>query len=317
MFARRILPAVSAGVMILAVSMLASGADKQRITVAAGTQGGSVYTFATALSSIVNKYAPGVELSVRSGGTSENILLLESGEVKLAGSSGMDYFTTRNARPQDSPSIRTVSVVFPFLQVIMVPKDSPANSLADLKGKRFAMTDRRTGAYTVNKLMIETLGFAESDFRAQYQSVSTTTDAFRAGNLEAFGIIIPPGGSPFVTEMSNSTRGLKFVWLTQPELDKIIKQYPFFAPYTFPAKSLPGIEKDSNTFGYWSELVASKDLSDDVAYQIVKTMHERHAELVQIFRSTAQATPQNTVKAATFPLHPGAQKYFREIGALK
>ena len=317
MFARRIAPALISGAMVLTISLHAPGADKQRITVAAGTQGGSVYTFATALSSIVNKYAPSLELSVRSGGTSENILLLESGELKLAGSSGMDYFTTKNARPQDSPSIRTVSVVFPFLQVIMVPKDSPANSLADLKGKRFAMTDRRTGAYTVNKLMIETVGLSESDFRAQYQSVSTTTDAFRAGSLDAFGIIIPPGGSPFVTEMANSTRGLKFIWLAPPELDKIVKQYPFFKPYMFPAKSLPGIEKDSNTFGYWSELVATKDLSDAAAYQIVKAMHEHHAELVQIFRSTAPATPQNTVNAATFPLHPGVQKYFREIGALK
>lgn len=317
MIARTRVLVLLAGLMTLGIATQTTAADKQRITLSAGTQGGSVYTFATALSSLVNKYSPSVELSVRSGGTSENILLLESGELKLAGASGMDYYTTKNAPPKDSAMIRTVSVMFPALQVIMVPKDSPANSVADLKGKRFAMNDRRTGAYTVNKIMLEALGFSEADFRSQYQSVSATTDAFRAGGLDGFAIIIPPGGASFVTEMANSTRGLKFIWLTQQDLSKILKQYPFFAPYTFAAKALPGVDKEANTFGYWLEVIAAKDMSDEAAYQIVKVMHERHDELVQISRATALATPRNTVTAAAFPLHPGTQKYFREIGALK
>ena len=317
MFARSILPALVAGVVAAACGMQVLAADKQRLTIAAGTQGGSVYTYSTALSSLVNKYSPTVELSVRSGGTSENILLLESGEVKLAGSSGMDYYTTKQARPQESTLIRTLSVVLPFGQVIMVPKDSPANTLADLKGKRFAMNDRRTGAYTVNKLMLEAVGLTEADVRGTYQSVTVSTDAFRSGNLDAFAIIVAPGGAPYVTEMANSSRGLKFLWLSPADVAKITRQHTFFTPFTFPAKSLPGVENEAHTFGYWSELVAARDLPDEAAYQIVKVINERRDEFVQMFRSTGSATPQNTVKAASFPLHPGAQKYFREIGALK
>ena len=317
MSARTIVPALFAGLLGLLVAGGAAAADKQRLTLSGGTQGGSVYTFGTALASVVNKYSPSVELSVRSGGTTENILLLESGELKLAGASGVDYFIAKNAQPKDSASIRTVTVMFPFLQVVVVPRDSPANTVADMKGKRFGMADRRTGSYTVNKIMFDVLGIGESDMRAQYQSLNTMVDALRGGSLDGFAVVLPAGGAPFVSELANSSRGLKFLWLPPADLARLLKQYPFFTPLSFPAKSLPGVDKEAFTYGYWGELLATADLADEVTYQIVKVMHEHHAELMQIFRSTSEATPQNTLEAAAFPLHPGVQKYYRETGVLK
>ena len=86
-----------------------------------------------------------------------------------------------------------------------------------------------------------------------------------------------------------------------------------------PAGAYPGQKEAVNSVGSWSYILARTDLPDDIAYRLAKALHNGHAALVKRVDQGRETTPQNTVAAAPSPgqIHPGVQKYLREIGALR
>jgi TRAP transporter TAXI family solute receptor len=102
--------------------------------------------------------------------------------------------------------------------------------------------------------------------------------------------------------------------------DKIVKKYPYYVKITIPAKTYPKVDNDVLCLGDSNVLIASKQMEEDVAYKIVKAIFENVDKgkwaLINIHPIAAQLTPKNAINSP-IELHPGAIKYFKEVGAIK
>ena len=110
--------------------------------------------------------------------------------------------------------------------------------------------------------------------------------------------------------------GGRFIGLTPDEVATVNAKHNFLKPITVPAGAYEGQKDAVNSVGSWSFILARTDLPDDVAYRLAKALTNGHAALVKRLDQGKETTPQNTKLAAPKPdqIHPGVQKYLREIG---
>jgi TRAP transporter TAXI family solute receptor len=290
----------------------------ERFVIPTGSMGGSYYTSGTVLAELINKNVKGAEVSIRASGTQENIAMIVNKEVPMAISSGMDYNAVMQAIPQKSKDICTIMVLNQLYQIVVVPKNSPANSLADLKGKKIQMGDRRSGQYLFNKSLLQSMGLKESDFKAEYMSQSDAATSFTEGKLGA-NLITTALPSPSMTQMATGGKGIKIITFNEKVLNKFVKKYPFYNVIDVPADKFPdcNIKETAKIPMMWSELLVGAKVSDELVYNVTKAINEHYQEMVKSYRGLQYATPENTIKYSSFKLHPGARKYYKEIGLIK
>ncbi|MDL2210376.1 TAXI family TRAP transporter solute-binding subunit [Desulfovibrio sp. OttesenSCG-928-O18] len=302
--------------------MLSSGAalaaEKKNIIIPGGTMGGSMYTTVTLLTNVLNKYVPELSVSARASGTKENIFQLKGKEVEFATASGFDYWSATGEDPTKAKDVCTAVVVYQQFAPIVVQRDSAINTAADLKGKRINLCDRRTGSYTVNTHLLEVIGLTEKDIVPFYLSSSAGSAALTESRVDSvFFLTALP--APAMSLVTNSAKGGKFIPLSDAQLDALVKKYPFYSIVDVPAERMPdlGVKGSAKVPSYGAELLVGADVPEDLVYKVVKATMEHKDELIAGMASLSFISPESTVKYAGMPLHPGAQRYFREIGALK
>jgi len=296
----------------------ASNAETKNIVIPAGSMGGSLYTAATVISNVISNNVPGLSASARASGTTENILLLKGKEVSIAMSSGMDYFVATKEQPALSPDVRSITVLPFLMQVMIVPKDSQANTVSDMKGARVNFGDRRTGQYSVCLHILDALGLKESDFRTEYLSSSNSATAFQEGKIDG-NFFLTSLPAPSLMRMAVSKRGAKLIRFTDEELNKITKKYPFYKIREIKPTDMPELKlQQSMKFpNYFPELLVLSTVPDELVYNITKALVENQKALLDGWGSLKWATPKNTIENTAFKLHPGTEKYYREKGFLK
>ena len=97
-------------------------------------------------------------------------------------------------------------------------------------------------------------------------------------------------------------------------MDLVRKAIPELTPSTIPAGTYSSLEQDSATVGVYNFAIGRSDLPEDLVYQLVKTVHANRPRLVSMTEAAAETIPQNIVKNTFLPFHPGAVRYYREIG---
>jgi TRAP transporter TAXI family solute receptor len=110
----------------------------------------------------------------------------------------------------------------------------------------------------------------------------------------------------------------KLVPATGEQIDKIVSGNPYYAYSTVPAGMYRGTEQDVKSFGVAATLVTTSDVSDEVAYNVAKAVFENFETFTRLHPAFANLKKEDMVKAGlSIPLHPGAVKYYKEIGLLK
>jgi len=286
---------------------------------ATGSMGSSSYTLTAAAAKLLKKYA-NIDLAVRSGGTAENPLLLERGELDVANATGVGLFEVYKDDVPNRP-LRVLQSRFPASEVLMVPKNSPINSLSDIKGKRIGIGVQGSSGVVVYEHIITALGISKSDVSSQLVSSAASVTSMREGSLDGFlGLIGIP--APPLIDMASSPLGLKMVNLTEEECKKVQQKYPA-ASYVcgkYSASLIPGYTgPDFTTIDTYDHWLVKDTFSEDLAYTIVKTLAEHQKEWEEMYSLAKNSTPENIVKNTppALKFHPGAAKYFKEIGVLK
>ncbi|MBA4397323.1 MAG: TRAP transporter substrate-binding protein, partial [Syntrophus sp. (in: bacteria)] len=117
-----------------------------------------------------------------------------------------------------------------------------------------------------------------------------------------------------------ATRDIVLIPIDQKLADKIVRKYPYYVKIVIPGKTYSKVDYDVLCLGDSNVMVANRKMKEDVAYKIVKAIYSNVNEgkwaLINVHPVAAQLTPANAVNSP-LPLHPGAVKYFREVGALK
>jgi TRAP transporter TAXI family solute receptor len=213
----------------------------------------------------------------------------------------------------------TLFQMYPAPEHIVTVSGKGIKSIKDLKGKKVSIDVPGSGCAVMAKAILEEYGFnLEKDLTIANLSQSESVQALKDGVVDAvFFNFAYPGAA--VLDLA-ATRDIVLVPVEREMADKIIKKYPYYVKITIPAKTYPKADYDVLCLGDSNVLIANKQMEEEVAYKIVKSIFENVDKgkwaLMNIHPIASQLTPKNAINSP-IELHPGAVKYFKEVGAIK
>jgi len=306
------------GSVLAATTFSAAAAyDISRVTFSTGSVGGSTYTWAAMASNVLSQHIDGVTFSSRSGGTTENVLLVEQGEITAATILSTDYWSAKQgADPTaESTDLRVLWYMFPTYVTFVVPKDDPASTVQEMKGKRMSVGARDGGVWVMWQIIKGPLGLKDEDFDLVYLGSGASATAFKDGQIDAF---MSQGGLPFppLVEIAQSDRGAKIVLFSEEELANVEASTRLVKRGKVEPGLLPGVDHEIDTLTTGVFVVVNKDFPEDLAYEIAKALDANYEELKTAYKAAAHSTAENTAANDYIPLHPGTRKYLVEKGLL-
>jgi len=308
-------------VICMAVCLVFAGpavAKKTFLTIGTGSPGGCYYPLGGGMSVIVQKTIDGVRCAAESTGASvENSRLVGIGDTDMGMVMGsVAYKATMGLKPFNKKyPLVALFQMYPAPEHIVTTKQSGIKTIADLKGKKVSIDVPGSGCSTMAKAILEAAGFdLEKDLKLANLSQSESVQALKDGIVDAcFFNFAYPGSA--VMDIA-ATRDLVLVPVDKMFADKVVEKYPYYLQVTIPKGTYDDVDYDVLCMGDSNVMVANKDMSDDIAYKIVKAIYSNVNEgkyaLINIHPIAAQLTPANAVNSP-IALHPGAAKYFKEV----
>jgi len=322
---KRLLITLSA--IVLAVSLgfavQTSAAEKKIfLTLASGSPGGAYYPLGGGMSVIIQKTVEGFRCAAESTGASvENSRLVGGGDSDMGMVMGsVGYNATQGKAPFEKKyDLVALFQMYPAPQHLVTTAQSRIKSIADLKGKKVSIDVPGSGCSTMAKIILEEAGFdLAKDLTIANLSQTESVQALKDGVIDAVFFNFAYPGSAVMDLVA--TRDIVLVPMEQKLADQIIKKYPYYVKIVIPGKTYAKVDYDVLCLGDSNVMIANKKMKDEVAYKIVKAIYTNVNEgqwaLKNVHPIAAQLTPQNAVNSP-LPLHPGAAKYFKEVGALK
>jgi hypothetical protein len=291
------------------------------VTIASGSVDGVYYPIAGAISRITSDDK---DLNIRatvesSGGSVANVQLIRSGAADFAllqndvayfalNGIGLEVF---NGKPMKG--MAGVFSVYPELMHIVATHASGVKSVHDLKGKRVALGPRGSATEQNAVQTLAAHGIREGDLRAAARiSFSASADQLKAGAVDAAFFMLPLG-APVITDAFNSGK-LALVPVSTAPADALLRQFPFFTMGEIPANTYKGQDRELPTPAVMAMVVARSGLSDDLVYRFTRVVFDNLTKFHAAHAAARNLTLQTALVGMTLPLHPGAERFFKEKG---
>ncbi len=287
------------------------------ITIGTGTVGGSYYPLGGAMAKIWTDNIPNVHASVQStGGTIQNIQLMADKQSEV-GFTDTKYVLAYNgvADWEGDPQtwLRGLLPLYPEPTNILVAKDSGIKTLEDMKGKRVSIGAVGSGTESTSRELFSVLGMdADKDIKAFMLGTGDTAKAFQDKQIDA-AILVGSLGMSSIVELT-SLNLVDFLDVPDDVFDKIFEVNNTWVKFTIPANYYQNQPNPVYTYSAFNTLSCREDLQEDLAYQMVKTLFEHKEDLLAVRQTMENMTLENVEKIA-IPIHPGALKYYKEMGA--
>ena len=285
-----------------------------------GPSGGTFQYFASAISTLAKKNKIRV-LTSSSGGSIENIRLVNSGKSKFGVAySGHVYAGRKGTLPNDKntyKNVMAVSFLYGAPAQLVVKKKSGISNPKGLKGMRIGIGNAGSGAAANAEIFFRQLGLWDS-IDKEFLGYRGAADAFNNGQLDAFWIFAGfPNASVLEAALQSDVTILNTY--SAAEEAKLFVDYPYFEEVIIPANTYSGQTKDVKTFQDGALWVANRDVPEDVVYNLLKSIYNEDAlkYMVEVHKSAVEMTIKNGIKGIVTPLHPGAEKFWKEKGILK
>ncbi len=311
----------------IAATILGAGAvnAQEFITIGTGSVTGVYYPTGGAICKLVNKDRKehNIRCSVEStGGSIYNVNTIRSGELDFGiVQSDWQYHgyngTSEFAEQGPFKKLRAMFSLHTEPFNIIARSDAGINGVADLAGKRVNIGNPGSGDRATMQVVMDAFGWTNDSFTlASELKGSERSQALCDNKIDAFIYMVGhPNGS--IKEATTSCDA-KLVPATGEQIDKIVADNPYYAYSTVPAGMYRGTDQDVKSFGVAATLVTTSDVSDEVAYNVAKAVFENFETFTRLHPAFANLKKEDMVKAGlSIPLHPGAAKYYKEIGLLK
>ncbi len=300
--------------------VLGVGVSQGTLSIATGGTGGVYYPYGGGLAELIDSYIEGYSAIVEVTGASvENVALVAAGESDLAlalADTVYQAYTgtgTEALEGRTLDTLRSLAAIYPNAIQIVTVEGSGITSLADLRGKRLSVGAPASGTEVSARTLLEANGISYDDFRPERLNFNETANALRDGQIDAgFWSVGPPTSS--ILDLA-STRNIVLIPLSEEEIAAAIAAEPTFAPYTLREGLYPGVTSGVPTISTPNVLIADASMDEGLAYEIVKTMYEHVDELIAIHPAANDTTVEFSLTSSPIPFHPGALRYYEEIGA--
>lgn len=318
--------------VIMAMTMLSAGqlqaAEKKSYLLATASTGGTYYPVGVAISTLTKvKLLPKKKIgmsAINSAGSGENVKLLRENEVQFAILQGLfGYYAWNGTGPvkKDGPQkgLRAVSMLWQNVEQFTVLSDfAKTGTLSDLegmKGKFMALGKKNSGTIGSNTKILGNLGIdAAKDYKLVHVGYGPSGDALQNGQVA--GMSTPAGVPTGAVTKAMAAMGDKVTILdfTPEQAKKADGGLNLWTPYLIPAGTYPGQKKDINTIAQPNFLAVRADVDEEAVYLITKTIYENLPFLTAIHKATKAISLKNAIAGLPMPIHPGAARYYKEVG---
>ncbi len=282
-----------------------------------GGESGTYYAYGGTLANTLSAKLDGVSIVAQtSGGSKANIISIEDKEIQLGfvqndvayyGYTGTDLFESVGA----CTGFSVIAALYP--ETCQIISTSDITSIEDLRGKIVSVGDAGSGVEFNANQILDAYGMSFDDIQVTNLSFSASAEALKNGTIDAF---FCTAGDPTtaVTELA-TTNSINLLEIDDEHAAALIEKYPFYTQRVVVAGSYNGIDTDVKTVAVKATLIASNDLPEDLVYSITKGIFDYKDDVTHDKASFIDAA--YAVDGISIPFHPGAEKYYKEIGILK
>ncbi|HEY2817238.1 MAG TPA: TAXI family TRAP transporter solute-binding subunit [Casimicrobiaceae bacterium] len=316
---RKRAPSVVASLFAFAIASSAFAADTF-INVLTGGTSGVYYPLGVALGNAIGKAMPGVKTSVQATKASvENLNLLQAGRGEIAftlGDSLSDAWNGSEDAGFKTPlkKLRGIAAIYPNYIQIVARADSGIKSLADLKGKKISVGAPKSGTELNARVILKAAGIEYKDFaKVEYLPFGESVELMKNRQID---VTLQSAGLG-VSALRDLATSVDIVVVPIPP--DIVKKTndPAYLPATIPANTYRGQASDVPSAAVQNYLVTHEGVSNDVVYGMTKALWTNLDALIAAHSAAKAIDPKHALEGMPVPLHPGAEKYYKEAGLLK
>lgn len=303
--------------LMTATSALAQDAQ---LRVATATSTGTFYQNGIAMEVLFRERNPSIEIFPQAtGGSAENTRLVRNGDVELFFGQNSTiipaYEGVEQFEGDANQSFSAIGAIWQSVTHVIVAEDSDIKTVADFAGNRIQIGPVGSGIERFTQQPMEAAGVSFDDVRAQRLGVAETVDMMRNGRLDGFihAAIIPDRNAADIM----STGQARIIPFEGEHAERLMEQHPYYGAAVIPADSYENQPEDIQTVASFAVLYAANDVPEDVVYEVTKTMYENQELLMERHSSFNDMTLEMALEGlGSVPLHPGAERFYREAGVL-
>ncbi|WP_439526598.1 TAXI family TRAP transporter solute-binding subunit [Roseovarius mucosus] len=284
------------------------------MTIGTASQGGTYFVYGNGFASYIAETLGVAATGEVTGGPVQNVTLVETGDHLMGLVTMGPAYDAWNGKSELAPGLehKSIRALFPMYQTpfqVIALKSSGINSVSDLAGKRVSVGPAGGTPGTYWPLFMQALDVEATISNA---GASDAAGQLQDGLIDAFAFAAGMPISAFA-ELAASQDVVMF-GLSEEELPKVLAAYPAMAPLTIPAGTYAGHDYDQPTVALWNFAIAHQDMPESLAYEITKLAMGNSDRMVQIHAAAKETLSENWDKNTFMPFHPGAVRYFEEIG---
>lgn len=317
---------VFAFVLFIAAPPEAAAQTKKDILITAGGVGGMFYVAAAAISEAMSTRMPDIKTTIVPGGAHANPLRIQAGEADMGityfvnakcAAEGMDPYNKRLDKVQ---TVANLSIYSPFS--FLVVKDMGIKSFPEIKEKKPPIVlcpgTRGMGGELATRRVLAEYGLSYEEImkwkgKIHFSGWTEANDLIRDGHAHALSTITAIGSSHLI-ELVQS-RDMVFLPLDEKVRDSMVKLGHI--KWVLKAGTYKGLTEDLPTIADGMLLISSSEMPEDLIYKITKIVCENKAQFVTVHKMFETFDPKAAPQDTQMPLHPGALRYYKEIGYLK
>ena len=286
------------------------------LTMGTGGTAGTYYAFGSEIATMWNRSDLDVEVTpLVTGASKANIVEVCDGGYQLGWSQNDTIFYAYNGdkdifEGEKFDNFYAMAALYPEAVHLVVAADGDIKNIEDLKGKAVSIGAAGSGT-SINALQIlELAGLTTEDIKVQWLSFDESSTAFQNMTIDAFFVT---AGIPNTGIISAAIkRPVRLISLTDEQMATLQEKYSFYVPVKVPAGTYEGQEPEVTIPSITATIIVAKDLDEELVYNLTKALFEKKGEMTH---AKAQVLdPAFAVEGIPCPIHPGAAKYFTEVG---
>lgn len=302
--------AVVAGSLLVAAGAMAQ--TPKSMTLGTASVGGTYFIYGGVVANLLSEKLGTNVSTQQTQGPNQNVILLEDGRIELGMTTMGVALHGWNGTTWAKKEHKNMRAMFPMYDTpfhCITTEKSGIKSMADLNGKNVGVGPKAGTPGTYFPMIFDALGVKPT---VRFGGASDMTSQLGDGLLDAFCFAAGLPISAF-SELE-AQRPVVFFGFSDQQVATVTKKIPELSPAVIPKGTYNTLKEDHKTVGMFNFFIAHKDVPDDVAYNIVKTVLENNQRMVQGHSAAKETVPANADKNTFLPFHPGALKYYKEKG---
>jgi uncharacterized protein len=300
-------------VLLCTPRMAAESAGPEIVTISTGSPGGTYYPYGHGLAILLTKHLDVTFADQATQGTVQNVLLLEQRKAMVGMTTvGVALQAWNGTDWAEGTQYRSMRALFPMFDTpfqFAAPKRSNLGSLREFAGKRIGAGPKASTGGTYFPEVFKAFNIPAVLRNGAWEGVVR-----QLGSGELDGMAFAVGAPAPEVAALDAKDPLDFIQPSREQVALVRTRFPELTPSLIPSGTYPSLHEDYHTVGLYNFAIIHRDLSDDFVYRIVKAVFEHQPELVSAHPAAKETVPANLDRDTFLPLHPGAARYYREIG---